>query len=81
MKHGVFLEQLENDEIKIERRIFAHQYFNRLLVTQLVVERKRNETKNEIQIQFENIQKIRNETRDLIYTVPEKVNDSDYVIM
>ena len=37
---GVFVEQLQNDKVSVERRIFAHQFYNRLLVTQIVVKRE-----------------------------------------
>ncbi len=39
---GVFYEQLADDKVTIERRIFAHQYYNRLLITQILVQRKQN---------------------------------------
>jgi hypothetical protein len=37
---GSFFEQLEDSLVVVERKIFAHQYYNRLLVTQVTVKRK-----------------------------------------
>lgn len=39
---GMFIEQLEDEMVLIERKIFAHQYYNRLLVTHVQVKRKQN---------------------------------------
>lgn len=36
----MFFEQLEDTFVSIERRIFAHQFYNRLLITHIFAKRK-----------------------------------------
>jgi hypothetical protein len=40
----MFIERLEDEFVSIEGIIFAHQYYNRLLVTQIKVYRKTEST-------------------------------------
>lgn len=37
---GVFIETLENDEVRIERRLFASQEYTELLLAHVVLTRK-----------------------------------------
>lgn len=48
MNKGAFFEQLEDGQIIIERKIFAHQFYNRLLVSEIVVKRKNSNPSGKI---------------------------------
>jgi hypothetical protein len=52
LKRGVFVEQLEDDMVIIERRIFAHQFYNRLLISHIDVRRKETATMGAITIRL-----------------------------
>jgi hypothetical protein len=38
---GIFIETLENDDVRVERRLFASQEYTELLIAHVVLTRKR----------------------------------------
>lgn len=46
------MEQLEDKAVIVERKIFAHQYYNRLLVTHITARRKDDSNTGQIVIKI-----------------------------